>query len=224
MRHKEWIKQLTDLHTRSKKLIVDESVLVTKVQREPNNPNADVTVLLAEDGIRFLNIVGNVISEGTVQDYYAAGNNAWGAALGDLRAKIEMAESISEKMVHAAVAPYMKEAVLDRLVGADDIPSNETILKIAAKKREIILHQILPDPFLFPKDFRLDCPLPSPSKFYNLQVEYWLYNRYVIYGDKNNRDEATIKQNLSFLDNFEEIKRTITRLAKIMDPLTKLKY
>lgn len=212
MKFSDWYEELKKLKERTDPLLVDEEVLTIDINIASINK---IMVFLASDGIKFLQN-GTDIRDNGVRNYYTASEKEWERALGDLRTKVTLAESLHEKLVKIAVNPYMKEVVLDRMTGVEeDIPPNDVILQMAAVRREKELIGILK---MQAKDgaVRLEIPLESPSSCYELSMSVSGNMAWVYWGGKASRSEASVKENLSFLNHYSAIKEGIEKCAKVV--------
>lgn len=211
MRINAYMAEIGKLHKRTETLLVDEDVLTADVKL----PTETITIFLGEGEIKYL-LNGIDMQAQGIRNRYTASEKAWEIALGDLRTKVELAENLNPKLVRVAVAPYMKDVVLDRITGIeDDIPDPEVILNIVAVKREKLLEGMLLEHAL-PGNFRLELPLNSPSKVYKLSVTVSGHLAWIFYGGTNDRSSASVKENLSFLNNFDAIKVQVEKAAKVV--------
>jgi hypothetical protein len=215
LKYNEWLKKLEELHEKTKTMLVDEEVLceaVTITQHE-------YKVFLGDQII--FKVDGKTESIYDFKRAHSTREKGWDRLLGGLTTKVEMAQELNIKLINALVTPFLKEAVLDRLTGAADIPDNEQIIRTAVDRRIEKLEKLVSVKDVFRSGRNLEFPLPSPSENYDLQINIIVGYRgslaSVVYGNKNG-----LKCCWSFLQNFDKIEETIKRFAVVFAPLVEL--
>jgi hypothetical protein len=200
---------LNDLLARAKKLMVDEELLTESVTID-----ADTYKVYLGDQIRYYKN-GDTTGEYDFRRGYSAREKGWQTLLGGLETKITLAETLNPKLIKALVEPYIKEAVLDRLIGEGDMPDNEQILRTAADKRLKKLVELVPEAL---GSIRVSFTIPSPSENYSLTVN-WNYGgkAQVKYGD----GFKGIRTCWSFLANYEQIEKTVKKFGELIAPVFK---
>jgi hypothetical protein len=208
MKFSDYTSELDKLHERSKALLVDEEVLCESFNLKTGE---HLTVFLGDKIMVRKN--QEPAQEGSYQlrPYYTTRDNAWLEALGDLKTKITLAEALNKKLVKDLVQPYLKEAVLDRLTGQDDVSDNEELLKRCAQKRIRKLQKTLPQRSYANCAFHL----PSPSVNFTLQVKFVHSSPEILWGD----GFEGLKANWSFLQNYEKIVETVAKFAALIEPV-----
>ena len=216
MRYLEWYKEIEKVREKTVKLLVDEEVLCDSVKIGEN-----AYKIFLGDRVQFYKNDKHESSEFRME--YSAKEHKWQELLGGLQTKVTMAEALNKKLLTAMVEPYMKEAVMERLVGdAPDIQDNETILRTCVAKRLNKLNKTIPECYI-----SAYFPLNSPSKNYDLNIQYTLSNVMVVYGSLGNLNSAALakvgmKNCWSLLCNFDEITVRVNEFSTAMKQVTKL--
>jgi hypothetical protein len=153
-------------------------------------------------------------TEFVFRSHYSAREPAWQTLLGGLETKITMARELDTLLKDAIAEKYMKDAVLERLTGNEDILDNETIILKARDKRIEKLGDILPST---DHRFSADFKLPSPSKNYELTIQYQFGLKTIVYGGGTG-----IKNSWSFLQHYDEIETTVKQFAEYFRPIAKM--
>jgi hypothetical protein len=215
LRYNEWAKEIETLGLKARSLLVDEEVLTESVKI-----GEDTFKIFLGDRVRYS-------INGCKSDYfrreYQAKEPKWQVLLGGLKSKVAMAETLNTKLLDAMVAPYMKEAVMERLTGAEtDIQDNETILRKCVAKRLEKLNKTIPEVYL-----GVEFKIKSPSENYDLGIHYSWHTAAVRYGAVESANLAAIskvgiKNCWSFLCNFEQITLRVNEFSVIMKQLVKI--
>lgn len=203
MRYNEWQKKLADLQERTKNLIIDEELLCESV-----TIGGDTYEVFLGTSVRFWKNG----KETYFNNEYSAKEKGWQKLLGGLETKVTMAEALHPKLLNVLVKPYLKEAVLDRLTGVDDVGDNEAVIKKVAAKRIDQLEKLIPHH----RDATFNITLKSPNKHYALKVNSLRWRTDVIYGD------GKLKANLSLLENYDAIRDTVAQFASHIKAAMKL--
>jgi len=210
VRYQEWYTKLVEIHSKATPLLVDEELFTESVIIDKDK----YTVFLG-DTITFRknDLVTARLGDWEIKKLYSAKEKSWQVLLGGLETKVKMAEKFNETLISAVVEPYLKEAILDRLTGAED-QSNEQILRIATAKRMAKLKRLLPkiDYSIFDGTFELH----SPSKNYSLEVKYDADPAILFGGEK---DIIGLKKCWCFLRNYDEIHDEVKALIEVLKPV-----
>jgi hypothetical protein len=213
LKYNEWFNELQKIHEETKGLLVDEEVMCESITIKDKFSISRRYSIFLGDEIRF-NINGLSGSAYEFKKAYSSKNPDWQSMLGGLRTKVTMAKILNEKLLGAMVEPYLKEAVLDRLTGENEMPGNEEIIRKAAARRLVKLKLLLPK---MDGQFRAEFPLPSPSENYTLQAKYRFGSVDVEYGNPTG-----LKCCWSFLLHYDEIVATVEKFAVVFKPVAEL--
>jgi hypothetical protein len=223
LKYSDWSQALSNLKNRAMPLLVDEELLTDRItvkdvavsNKRASNRGATLEEHTYEvylgDEIAY-RVDGKKASEYELRQAYRAPEKAWQTLLGSLTTKIDMAEQLNHRILRLAVQPYIKEAVMDRLLGEGDIPDNDVILKNAAAKRLAgFTNGTLPFDKDSTGDFRGNVPLPSPSVNYQFKVNWTHWGTSFQYGPFP--EMKGTKCCWSFLMNFDELEKTAADFA-----------
>jgi hypothetical protein len=224
LKYSDWSQALSNLKDRAMPLLVDEELLTDRItvkdvavsNKRASNRGATLEEHTYEiylgDEIAY-RVDGKKSGDYVFRQAYRATEKAWQTLLGSLTTKITMAEQLHQRVLRLAVQPYIKEAVMDRLLGEGDIPDNEVILKNAANKRIGHFNELIKslDKDSTGGDFRGNVPLPSPSPNYNFVMAFSRWGAAFQYGQT--QEMKGMKCCWSFLMNFEELEATVKGFA-----------
>ena len=218
MRFSEFHQKLEEIHKKTSDFLVDEDVLSE--------------VLSLKNGHEFKIFLGDelVVKQrdtgvpdwgySTIYDLrplYNSRAKEFTELLGSLEAKIAMAGTLNKKLVDALVQPYLKESVLDRLTGNDEMPDNFQVIKIAANKRLLKLNNRIPTG---PRSFSEIFKLPSPSEVYGLAVQFWTTSSRILYGEE--AEITGLKRAWSLLQNYDKVEAQVMAFVELIRPVWKL--
>ena len=210
MKYVDWLLKIKELQKKSSKMLVDEDILSETVIIEQKTYG-----IYLGDNIGF-KIEDKDVSEYDFRSIYTAKEPAWQTLLGGLETKVTMAQELDTLLKDAVAEKYMKDAVLERLTGNEDISDNETIILKAKTKRIEKLAKLLPSTnYSFTASFKL----PSPSKNYVLEVSFKYDNREVHYGGLPGNG---IKTCWSFLQHYDQIEATVKQFAEYFKPIARM--
>ena len=216
MRYSEWLREIEKVREKTEKLLVDEEVLCDSVKIGEN-----AYKIFLGDRVQFYK--NDKREDSDFRMDYGAKEHKWQELLGGLQTKVTMAEALNKKLLTAMVEPYMKEAVMERLVGdAPDIQDNETILRTCVAKRLNKLNKTIPECYI-----SAEFTLNSPSKNYDLSIHYSWHSALVKYGALESLSSGILakvgmKNCWSLLCNFDEITVRVNEFSTAMKQVTKL--
>ena len=214
MRFRELEYSIDELHQKTKNFLVDSDMISETIHTKAGKK---VTVVFGEkEPLVWVNDekLGNFHYCSTV---YSSKDPAWQALSSALRTKVEMARKLNDKLISALIQPFIKEAVLDRLTGAESA-TNETIIENAFARRLTRLKSIIPD--LQTKE-RIMFPIKSPLE--NLKLELgWRWGEKAI--EISNRDirSTGLKMKWEIITHYEEMEKIVTEFAKRVTPLLEI--
>jgi hypothetical protein len=221
VRWSEYEREIINLQQRSKPLLVDEEVLCESVRiEELPGVFTEWKVFLGDQVTWFKN--EKICYTNEPRMAYSPKESGWARLLGGLTTKITLAESLNDKLLNVMIEPYLKEIVMERLIGTQEIQDKdaETIIRTAAQKRIKRLENMLPEARHLQATFNLK----SPSENWPLVIQY--HPGSIAWGDLKRAwtvaNEPSIKCCWSFLQNYDAVTKIIEQFAEDITPITKL--